>query len=99
MNCRAKGAATRKKTLFGKNSVLIYLPAPSKLFLCVLQFGDGATTFWCPEEPNPGIELKRFSFLRCFAAMGSCAGLADGLADEKTDSCVVGEELPLCAEL
>lgn len=50
-----------------------YLPAPSKLFLCVLQFGAGATTFCCPEEPKPGMELKRFSFLRCFADTGSCA--------------------------
>lgn len=50
-----------------------YLPAPSKLFLCVLQFGAGATIFCCPEDPKPGIELNRFSFLRCFADMDSCA--------------------------
>lgn len=64
---------------------------PSKLALCVLQSaGGGAITLsLLPIDPNPGIELKRFSFLRCLlvvvasaVALGPkvCACVGEGLA-------------------
>lgn len=68
---------------------------PSKLALCVLQSaGRGAITLsLLPIDPNPGIELKRFSFLRSLVAAGAsvvagpkvCACVGDGLALSKAE--------------
>lgn len=69
---------------------------PSKLALCVLQSaGGGAITLsLLLIDPNPGIELKRLSFLRSLVAVGAsvvaaepkvCACVGDGLALSKAD--------------
>lgn len=42
---------------------------PSKLARRALQSGAGATTSRVVDEPKPGMELKRFIFLRSFADM------------------------------
>lgn len=73
-----------------RKSAYFYL-VPSKLALCVLQSaGGGAITLsLLLIDPKPGIELKRFSFLRSFvdvvgcvvaAEPKVCACVGDGLA-------------------
>lgn len=66
---------------------------PSKLALCVLQSAGGGAMSLLPIDPKPGIELKRFSFLRSLVAAGVsvaaepnvCACVGDVLALSKAE--------------